>query len=602
MDFYVLMQVVPVGGYISLVKVLVVLVFAVIWWRLLTWLDKDVQAARLPRETVNLGMVGGFVLAFLLVLLLPGFWIALPVFLLIFGAEIGIYLGLRSKQVGLKDLKAELQNIKLFGSSGKVRPEIEDVPGMVSLATKDGRHMPTPPAGSPERQTYDLVQMMVTEPLRRGMERMELIPTEATMTSQYWVDGVVYTGSQFSKAGVAAAVTMLKRLAMLDMNEKRKPQAGIIQATVDGKRLEVQVQTAGSASGESLRLVVAPKHRHDLKLEQLGLTAAQLQVVQGAIRDGSGGVVLIAVPKGQGLTSIEYGIIRQHDAFLTHIHAIERDAEDDLEGVTQDNIPKSASPQDELEKTQWVISQEPDAILMASVQNPKSARELVAFAEPGKRVYIGLRSASAVDAINDWRTLIGDDDLAMKSLRMVIAGRVVRKLCPACKQPYQPDPETLRKFNLDHAKSQQFFQARTQPMRDQKGNLIPCTFCAEMRYKGRQGVYEVMEISEEIRQAVLQNATAKQLMGLFRKMRGRFLQEQALDLVEQGVTGMQEVIRAMRGQEQDPSAAKAGVGSATGTFSAQGTQAGRTGTGQTSQGSRPGRTNPGTGRPPAPGR
>ena len=253
-----------------------------------------------------------------------------------------------------------------------------------------------------------------------------------------------------------------------------------------------------------------------------------------------------------------YAILRQHDAFLSLIHTIERDPEDDLEGITQNKLARAATAADELQSVQWVVSQEPDVVMTPELHNPKSVRELIGHAENGKRIYVGLRSGSAIEAINDWRALVGDDDVAMKSLRMVVAGRVVRKLCPACKQPYQPDPETLRKLNLDHGHAQQFFQARTQPVRDQKGNVVPCTFCADMRYKGRTGVYEVMEITDEIRQAVIANATVNQLRALFRKGGGRFIQEQALGLVEEGTTSIQEVLRAMRGQEQDPGAAGTG--------------------------------------------
>ena len=262
-------------------------------------------------------------------------------------------------------------------------------------------------------------------------------------------------------------------------------------------------------------------------------------------------------------------MIRKHDAFLSHIHSIEREPEDDLEGITQDTLARSATPAEELQSTQWVISQEPDAILAPAVQNPKTLRELIAYAGNGRRVYIGMHSNSATDAIAEWRQLVGDDDLATKHLRMVIAGRLVRKLCPACKQPYQPDAETLRKLNLDHGRAQQFFQARTQPLVDQKGNPIACTFCQEMRYHGRTGVYEVMDVNDEVRQAIMANSSVNQLRALFRKMRGRFVQEYALTLVERGETSIQEVLRAMRGQEQDPRA-KGGSPSGSGTFTSSG--------------------------------
>lgn len=567
MDLYVLLQTVPVGDYVNPYKIVPLLLITLLWWRLLTWVDKDTLVARLPREMVNSGMVGAYVLGMLLFLFIPaGFWIAFPLYLLVMLGSLGAYIGIRHQQVGLKDLVKDLKNMSLFKGGSKSKGV--DVPGMVSLTTKDGKALIQPEADAPERPAYDVLQAMLTDPLRRHAERLKLEPLEGAAITQYWVDGVMYSGAQFNRAAASNAITILKRLANLDLNEKRKPQAGFIQATIDGRRHEVRVHTDGSAAGESLRLMVNPRSRHELKLDQMGFTPSQLEQIGKAVGEPAG-VVLIAVPRGQGLTSLCYALIRRHDAFLTHIHSIEREPEDDLEGITQNKLDRAATPADELHQVQWVISQEPDAIVMPAVQNPKSLRELIAYAHTGRRVYIGSHAGSAIDAITEWRQAVGDDELAVKDLRMIVAGRLVRKLCPACKQPYQPDTETLRKLNLDHGHVQQFFQARTQPLVDQKGNPISCTFCAEMRYHGRTGVYEVMEVNDEMRQAIIANSSPNQLRAVFRKMRGRFIQEQALHLVESGDTSVHEVLRAMRGEEKDPRSG-GGRSSATGTFAPAG--------------------------------
>lgn len=564
MDQFVLSQVFPVGGYLSGYKIIPIFIFCLLWWRLLTWMDKDAEVARLPREYVNLGSAGIFILAFVLLLLLPVFWMAFSVFVLLLLLSIGGYLIARQQTVGIKDLIEGIKTMDLL-RGGARKPKSQEVAGQVTLMTKDGRALAVPEAESPERPPYDVLQAMTTEPLRRGMERLEFTPVEAGMISQYWVDGVAYAGAQFARPVSQAAISVLKRLAGLDLNEKRKPQSGMMTASLDGKKSEIKVTTAGSTAGESARLLVNPLHRHDFKLEQIGLSESQLKTVEELVRE-PGGIVLVSMPKGQGLTATMYAIIRRHDAFLSHIQSIERNPVDDLEGITQAALAKGGNPNEELEQVKWVISQEPDTILIPEVQNPKSARELIAFSGKGRRVYIGLHANTAIDAIAEWRQMIGDDDLATRELKCVIAGRLVRKVCSACKQPYQPDPETLRKLNLDHGRAQQFFQARTTPLVDQKGNPIVCTFCAEMRYRGRTGVFEVMPVNEEVRQAIMANSSPNQLRALFRKMRGRFIQEQALALVEKGETSIQEVLRALRGQEHDTHGG--GAAGASGTFGA----------------------------------
>jgi type II secretory ATPase GspE/PulE/Tfp pilus assembly ATPase PilB-like protein len=255
-----------------------------------------------------------------------------------------------------------------------------------------------------------------------------------------------------------------------------------------------------------------------------------------------------------------YGVMRAHDAFLTHIHTLERAPEEDLEGITQNPIPANATPEEEYKQLSWVTSQEPDLIVATLIESPKSAKELVQFASSGRRVYIGLRAGSTFQALEQWRKLIGDDKLAMEHLRMVISGRVMRRLCNACKLAYSPDPDTVRKLNLDPAKVSTLYMPRKEPMRDQKGNIVPCEFCKELRYKGRFGVYEILDVDKDVKQIVSAGGSVNQLKAVFRKQRARFLQEQALVQITEGETSVQEMLRVLRDDAGSPPAGGGGGG------------------------------------------
>jgi general secretion pathway protein E len=122
----------------------------------------------------------------------------------------------------------------------------------------------------------------------------------------------------------------------------------------------------------------------------------------------------------------------------------------------------------------------------------------------------------------------------------------MRRLCAACKAGYTPDPTTLRKLNMDPDKIERLYQARTQPMRDAKGNPIVCEFCKELYFKGRIGVYELFLIDDDVRSVVEAGGSLNQLKAAFRKQRGKYLQEAALAQVEAGETSVQEVLRVMK--------------------------------------------------------
>lgn len=533
------------GGYISIFKAVPVILVLLLWTRLLTWVDKDSPAAHLPREMLNIGFLGGLILAFALFFLLPvGFLIAFPILVVIMLIEAGVYLGLRHRKVGLGDLQSQFRDwIHSFTQREK---KVVEVPNTVQLISKSGP-LPPPGAEDPRRPAFDAMQAALAEPLRKGAEQIDVAPGAEGVAVKYYVDGYAYRGGLVDRTNGAGAITLVKEAAGLDVEQKRKPQRGTVKAVIDGRRYEMRIDTAGSTAGEYMRLMTDFKKRHDIPLDKLGLTEAQQKTIQDLVREKPG-VVLVSTPKAQGLTTLLYAILRSHDAFLEHIHTVERAPESDLDGITQNKLPANATSADEAKQTSWVISQEPDVVLISKIESQTTARDLIAFARE-KRVYVGLVANSALEALDQWRKLVGDDKTAASELRLIINGRVIRKLCMACKVGYAPDPATLRKLNMDPNKVKELYQARTEPLRDNKGNPIPCEFCNDLRFKGRVGVYETFPVDDEARKVITAGAQPGQVKAIFRKQRGRYLQEEALALVEEGVTSVQEVLRVLKGSD-----------------------------------------------------
>ncbi len=368
----------------------------------------------------------------------------------------------------------------------------------------------------------------------------------------YHVDGMKYDGDAMDRNRAGAAVQYLKRMAGLDMNERRKPQTGTFRALMDGKKYSIQITSLGSASGESLKLITNPKDRQNFKLDAMGFSEEQLATIR-ASKEG-GGLVLLGAPRSQGLTSLCYAMVRDHDAFLFHVHTIERTPEFDMEGVTQNALPANAPPAEEAKLVNWVVSQEPDVLMVTAVEDPKSAQDLSKFSADPRRVYVGMRAGSTLDALKQWRKLVGDDTLALKNLKMIIVGRLVRRLCSACKVGYTPDPNTLKKLNMNPDVVGKLYQARKEPMRDQKGNVVPCTFCNDLAFHGRFGIYEVMVIDDEIRSVIKAGGADNQIKQAQRKQRGRMLQEVALAQVQAGETSVEEVLRVLKPDSESSSA------------------------------------------------
>ena len=541
------------GGYLNAIKAVPVLVLLLIWVRLLTWVDKDTLNNRLPRIAWNCGLLGGLILAFVLFLAVPGYVIALPVFILIMAAEAGAYLLIRNQKIGLSDLKVEFQNW-LRSLRGKEK-EVKEVAGSVQLVGPKGL-LPAPEEDTPEAEQYLGMQKMLTDPMENHAQIVEVRPAESGAEVKYMVDGVVYNGAVMPKALSASAIAYLKAAAGMDITEVRKPQTGTLKVSVNGKRRELELTTKGSTAGESARMVADPKKRHNWTPDTLGFNDEQQAMLKAGIMEP--GIIILAMPKGQGMTSLSYGMLRGHDAFLHLIMSVERDQEQDLEGITQNKLSPTATAAEETKQVSWIISQVPDVLLVTRPEAAATAKELIAYAKEGKRIYITFTASSTIDAIAQWRKVVGDDKLALSQLKMVIVGRTLRKLCEACKQGYTPDPDTLRKLSMDASKVEVLYQARKEPIRDPKGNPIKCEFCNELRYNGRTGIYEILVIDDEVRQVLLAGGTAAQLKSPFRKQKGRYLQEVGLGLVEKGETSVQEVLRVLKTGEPAAPARRAG--------------------------------------------
>lgn len=536
------------GGYVSIWKSCVLLLALLIWARLLTWIDKDSDAAHMPRVALNVGFISGLILALLLFFMLPGFAAAMGVFVLILVIEISVYLFLRNQKVGLRDLKEQFKNwLASFGK--KSDGSVAAVAGEVQLIGK-GNAVLEPPEGEGENVAaevagYEALQTILTDPLRRRAERIEVVAGDQRSVNKFYVDGVPYEAAPVTKANASMAIMLLKGATGLDVADRRKPQTGTIKANLDGQKHELKISTAGTTAGESLSIDIDIKNRYTIGLDDLGFSNDQLAVIRDSIADNTG-IVLLAAPKGQGLTTLEYGILRAHDAFLTHIQTVERAPEIELEGITQNELPANASASDEAKQINWVVSQEPEVILASRVEDPRSAADLVRFASTGKRAYVGLRAGTTFEALTQWRKLVGDDKLAMKHLSLIVAGRVVRRLCEACKMDYTPDPDTLRKLNVSPDRVGRLYTARSHPLKDGRGHDMMCEFCLDMKFKGRVGIYEIFTIDDEVRAIVQQGGSPNQLKMVFKKQKRRYLQEQALATAVSGLTSLQEVARVMK--------------------------------------------------------
>ncbi len=533
---------------------LLVYVLVFIGWALFAqWVDKDTVAVNTFRVLWNLVTLGVGAAALLAALLIPIFWVALPVFVVLNAALMITYVVHRNGLVEAKDrvMTAEhFARIKAQGFSGKKKPK--EVKERVRLLTP-ARKVVTIPEGEAEREQYRLTQELLFDSFWRRAMVVEVSPAGQATKVQYSIDGVIAEREPLQRTEGDAIISFLKGVAGLSLEEKRKPQSAKITAQIGENKHPVVVRTDGSTAGEKLTLrVLGDETRY--KVADLGFTPKQLENVR-AVMDAPKGLTLLSGPRGSGLTTSIYSFVRSHDAFLQNIQLLEYTKELEVENVTQ----LLFAPSDD--KTfagdlQKITRTDPDMIILPEVRDRETALIATKATAEKQKMYVAVPADDVFDALKKWLQLVGDRTAAVRTLQMVTSQRLVRKLCISCKQPYKPDPAMLKKLNLPTDK---VLYRQPEPTYDKHGNPIVCQACQGSGYVGRTGVFDVLMVDDPLRDVIRRSESFADVQAFAIKRGGVGLQAQALEKVLEGVTSIQEVLRVLRGQSPAPPAGAGGA-------------------------------------------
>jgi general secretion pathway protein E len=340
----------------------------------------------------------------------------------------------------------------------------------------------------------------------------------------------------------------LKTLAGLELEERRRPQQGKITAAVqtgqdvEGGFVDIEVRTSGSTQGEQMVLRVLAEEAR-FRLPDIGLPEDLLETLESIVHEQTG-VVLVAGPRQSGTSTTLYAILRTHDAFVRNINTLEASKLMDLENITQ-TIFDSTAEAGYARQLLSVIRRDPDIIMVGECPNRETA-QLVAKNTKKKKFYVGFNAHDSFDALRRWAQLVGDNEVVASGLRAIIAQRLIRKLCPACRQSYHPDPGLLKKANLPP--DSMFFQPPQQPA-TKRGKQVICPHCQGAGYFGRTGLFEVMLVDPTLVKLIRAGAPLRamsQIKAACRKTGMIYLQEQGIRKVMEGLTSMDEILRAVQ--------------------------------------------------------
>lgn len=550
-------------GYVNLIKVAVTIALVFGWAQAVQWVDRDADKVKTKREYWNMIVLAGGAVAFLVLFVPPWsgglFFLGVVFWALLAGGALLAYIVHRNARV-LPDHRILTTGHakRLFSKEAKTSATEKGM--RVQLSGADGKKVNLP-EDPQEAKDYDAVQDFLYDVLWRRAEAVDVVAGKDQYRVVYAIDGVPSQNHEGIKPEEGERIfRYLKKLAGLNVEEIRRPQVGKIKCALlsqAGDPGETEVRTSGTTAGErlSLRVRTGPTL---MRIPDLGLAAPRLEVIKSFL-GRSHGLVLISSPSKHGMTTTQYAILKTHDAYINNIHALEREKLLDLDNVTQQIFEGANKDLNYARTLQSVLRREPDIVMVDLCEDHETALVASRAAADDRKIYMGIPGKDTFDALGKYLTLLGDNPLAAKALIGVINQRLVRLLCTECREAFKPDAATLKKLNLPAEKIERFYRPPTEQKVDRKGRPILCTNCRGTGYVGRTGVFEVLAVDPSIAELIKEGAPMNRIKAQCRKNKMYYLQEEGLLKVIDGTTSMNEVLRCLGGNSQEPAVAKAKV-------------------------------------------
>jgi len=526
------------GGYISIIKFAILVAMFYAWLPLVGWVNRDSLAVRANTVLWTPIISAAGVVGLLVWLLSPNFLIGLLIYIVAIGATALIYIIHRDSRVSDFERILTVDHIKnIFVDENK---RILAASKAISFITANNNEVPIPKAKTPEVFGFKTACELFGDAVWRRTSDIVLHPGQKDYSVIYQIDGVATKQEPKTRQDVEFFVHYIKQLADLDANERRKPQTGRFKVSKDMKKIEWEVTTAGSTAGEQVRFRKLEGYSL-LKLEDLGLEPKQLELLK-AIKGVDKGLFIISGTKKSGVTSTFYTILRNHDPFLNNINSLERNILHELDNVTQHTFSLSdTGTSSYARKLQTILRLGPDIMGVADCEDSKVAELACVTAKKGSVIHVTIEAPSAIQALGKWLKLVPDKNLVVDTLGGIINQRLVRKLCDDCKQAYQPNQELLRKFNLSPDKIKVLY--RPKEIEYKRGKPILCEKCQGTGFYGRTGIFEVIIINDELRHVMRNAKSLQEISSHFARAGMRYLQQQSLRKVVDGVTSIHEIIR-----------------------------------------------------------
>jgi general secretion pathway protein E len=540
------------GMYLNLFKFVPVVVIYILWAWTTDWVEHDTKDLNNLRFGVwNSVVFFSGALGLVLALAIPIYFLGLGLLLLAYFIPLFTYVYARNQTVPddqkvltpyhfgelANDILHKLGMKAIFnrdvGTVDRAGPPITFI-GKTQGSTKED---PSRVRQAEESRSFMGAKELVYDAVLRRATDIHLEPTTEQLSVRYRIDGILHAAEPFDRPTGDAVVNVFKVLSAMDISEKRKPQDGSFGAKLQGRDLDFRVATSGSKAGEKLVMRILDNSAGITKMEDLGMRPKLVEQVRGLVTQPHG-MFLCCGPTGAGKSTTLYASLREIDRYQKNIITVEDPIEYHLDNITQMEVNTKAG-QTFAAALRSILRQDPDVIMIGEIRDQETASIACQAANTGHMVFSTVHSNDAVTALFRLLDLGVEPFMIASALSGVMGQRLVRILCDVCKEPYKPKPEFLKKANLPVEKVDVFYRRPENPEQ-------VCQQCGGTGYFGRTGIYELLVLTETMKDMIRENPSINKIKAEARKNGMIYLQEDGLRQVIQGRTSIEELLRVVK--------------------------------------------------------
>lgn len=376
-----------------------------------------------------------------------------------------------------------------------------------------------------EAPIVKLVDLLLMQAIKDRVSDIHIEPFKSKINIRYRIDGVLYEIPPPAKHLLPALVSRVKILSNLDIAERRLPQDGSFFVTVEKKGIDIRVSTVPTIYGEKVVMRILDKSATPLDLGELGFEAKDLENFRKAIVSPHG-LIMVTGPTGSGKTTTLYAALNEIRSPHKNICTVEDPVEYKLEGINQVQI-KPRIGLTFANALRSFLRQDPDIIMVGEVRDLETAQICIRASLTGHLVLSTLHTNDAPSAISRLVDIGIESYLTSSSLILVAAQRLVRKLCPECKEAYEATPKIMSDLNI-----------KQELLYKPKG----CDYCSHTGYRGRVAIYEIIVINDKLKELISKNAGLGEIKNLVREMGIKSLTHAGMRKIEEGITSIEEVL------------------------------------------------------------